>query len=327
MNNGSGSVCAITAAFNDPEGLRLLLASVAGQTRPVDGFVVVDNSTGDAFREENKRITDGFAEKFPRLEYILSPENRGSAGGFKKGTGVAYANGFEWIWLLDQDGTADGRCIENLLASSQGRKMLCPKVLSAEDETTELPFRWKTNFIGGTYPVYSNGRDSGVIEMSIFATHGVIMNRAVIDEAGYYDDANFFCGWEDTDYSYRLMKNGVKIFLAPGAAVFHPDLDVKYDNKIKRNPFDRALHGLFSLSTHFLPLFLGAAPEQRLSPIMKLRLDTHISFVRKHFHGAKLFFLVAYSSFILMLWKIFGKPVLFRESLRRYAKMLGGGDG
>ncbi|MFX5615039.1 glycosyltransferase, partial [Acinetobacter baumannii] len=76
---------------------RECLQSVLSQTRAPDHVLVVDNASTDGTGEMLK-------EEFPEVEVLRLPENQGGAGGFHEGIKRAYEAGYDWIWLMDDDG-------------------------------------------------------------------------------------------------------------------------------------------------------------------------------------------------------------------------------
>lgn len=315
------AVCAITVAYNDPDGLKCLLESISAQTRPADGVIVVDNSDKPSLSRENKLIADFALGEIPDYEFVASPVNRGSAGGFKMGMELAYAKDYDWIWLLDQDGTADKVCLGRLIESSGKAGVLCPKVISIDDGMTELFFRGRLNSLCGSFPVLScPGKE---LDITMFATHGVMISRAAISETGYYDDRNFFCGWEDHDYSQRLKKNGIKMLLVSDAVVYHPDLIAKYKKtKAGRFHWTSRLY-MFVCSRLPLPAFLGVVAKADMSTELGIvRKKTLVALIKKHIRGFKFWAALFFSFFCLVIMKASGKPVLFVDSLKMYADMM-----
>lgn len=73
------------------------IASLRAQTRLPDGIVVVDGDSADGTRE----WLGGQTDVTP-----LYVHNEGSGGGMHHGLALAYARGYDWFWLLDDDAEA-----------------------------------------------------------------------------------------------------------------------------------------------------------------------------------------------------------------------------
>ena len=71
-------IAAVVVTYNNTKMLNDLLMDLHNQTRPLDEFIVIDNSIRDTTKD---MITD----KFPDITYIRLTGNQGSAGGFHEG--------------------------------------------------------------------------------------------------------------------------------------------------------------------------------------------------------------------------------------------------
>jgi GT2 family glycosyltransferase len=315
-------VCAVAVAYKNPAELKRLLESITAQSRPVDGIIVVDNSESARLIGENRAVFDIAGAGVSRREFVPLDTNLGSAGGYKLGMELAYAKNFNWVWLLDQDGTAEARCLELLLETPGDAGVLCPRVVSIEDGTTDLLFRGNISSLGGFFPILAA---PGVKKYTItmFSTHGVMISREAMGETGYFDDRNFFCGWEDHDYSMRLKKNRIKMLLITDAVVYHPDLFVKYKKTAPGH-----LHWTSRLYISVgallpLPFFLGVADKNdEETELGAIRKKTRVSLVKKHVRGFKFFFALIFSFFCLVIMKIAGKPLQFFDTLKMYWAMI-----
>ncbi|MDR1020191.1 MAG: glycosyltransferase family 2 protein [Synergistaceae bacterium] len=318
--NDKPRICVATVAYNNPEELSALFESIARQTRPIDGLIVIDNSEKIDFIDSNKRIFNSLLPDVSYKKYIAMDKNRGSAHGFKKGMEIAHANGFDWVWLLDQDGIADEKCLKFLAEVANEADVLCPKVLAIEDGSSELTFRSNINFWGDFVPIFV-GKTTEHRVMTVFATHGVMISRLAIDKTGYFDDKNFFCGWEDHDYSLRLKEHNCSMILIPEAVVYHPDLAVKY-KKIKPTKLaitSRAFLFINSICT--LPPFLGTATNEG-TELEEIRRKTRLVLFRKYVRGFRFWVTILFSMFCLSMMKVTGRKVSFLDSFVMYLELV-----
>src|SRR3954471_9716899 len=109
-DTGSERVCAIVVTYNRAELLRECLTALERQSRPVDRILVIDNDSGDG-------TPDVVRSGHPSAELVELGENRGGAGGFHEGTRRAYEDGFDWLWLMDDDTIPTETALEELLAA------------------------------------------------------------------------------------------------------------------------------------------------------------------------------------------------------------------
>jgi GT2 family glycosyltransferase len=211
-------VCAITVAYNNPEELARLLRSL--QTQPsLNGLIVLDNSR-EAYLKENEAIFQTHADRYQFAHLTHPRKNIGSAGAFCQGMKIAHEKGFDWIWLLDQDGTAEQGCLASLLRNAGQADILCPQIVDIDNPAIVLPQTGAVqNFWGRmVWIAFTESRN-----ISFFATHGALISKSVLDRVGYYDPRNFFVGSEDSDYAFRATAEHMVIRLVVEAEARHPD--------------------------------------------------------------------------------------------------------
>ena len=211
-------ICAVIVAYNSPKELARLLRSLQAQPA-LNGLTVIDNSC-ELYLQDNKAAFSAQAKRYEFSEYLHPKENKGSAAGFCLGMKIAHEKGFDWVWLLDQDGTVDDGCLASLLQDAGQADILCPQVLDIDHPGVVLPQSGAVvNFWGRmTWVAFTVSR-----EISFYATHGVLISKKVLDKVGYYDPSHFFVGSEDSDYAFRSTAKHMVIRLVIGAKARHPD--------------------------------------------------------------------------------------------------------
>lgn len=191
----SGSVCAVVVTFNRKMLLRECLRSLQGQTRPPDSIVVVNNASTDGTDEI-------LACEFPLLPKIRLAVNQGGAGGFAAGMRWALEEGFDWIWVMDDDVLAAPDALEGLLKFENSGDMIVPrKAVNGEPLVWEsvwdarrcLPVTFRTDVSFG------NGKPWVSTMFANF--EGTLMRRMVIEKAGL-PDKRYFVGGDDTIYGF-----------------------------------------------------------------------------------------------------------------------------
>jgi rhamnopyranosyl-N-acetylglucosaminyl-diphospho-decaprenol beta-1,3/1,4-galactofuranosyltransferase len=197
------------------------LAAIAGQTRRVDGVVVVDNGP-DQSAEEVVR-----ASGLP-VTYLPSSRNLGGAGGFALGMLTALAQGADWVWCADDDGRpADVRVLDTLLDSARrhGLAEVSPLVTDmADPERLAFPLRrglrWRrrrSDFDGlDLLPRYA----------SLF--NGALFRAEALDVVGVPDYRLFFRG-DETEIHRRLLRAGLPFGTCPQAAYLHPEGTTEFE--------------------------------------------------------------------------------------------------
>jgi rhamnopyranosyl-N-acetylglucosaminyl-diphospho-decaprenol beta-1,3/1,4-galactofuranosyltransferase len=208
-------VVAVIVTRHRRDLLGLSLAAIAGQTRPVEHVVVVDNGIEDPAEDVVR------ASGLP-VTYLPSVRNLGGAGGFALGMLHALSLGADWIWCADDDGRpADETVLATLLDCAQrhGLAEVSPLVTDmADPERLAFPLRrglhWRrhrSDFAGlDVLPRYA----------SLF--NGALFSAAALDVVGVPDYRLFFRG-DETEVHRRLVRSGLPFGTCPAAAYLHPE--------------------------------------------------------------------------------------------------------
>jgi glycosyltransferase involved in cell wall biosynthesis len=108
----------VLVTFRRPEELTQTLRVLAGQTRPIDHLVVVDN-------DPTPRTREIVGAEAPEAEYLAAPENLGAAGGIVLGMErlLADARDDDVVLILDDDDPPPGDDVLELLWDFRAERM------------------------------------------------------------------------------------------------------------------------------------------------------------------------------------------------------------
>ena len=101
-------VVAVVVTYRRRELLERCVDAIAGQSRPPDLTLVIDNG-GDA-----REVLGG---NRPGVEIMETGENLGPAGGYALGFAEALARDASAIWVVDDDVVPEPMCLERLAAA------------------------------------------------------------------------------------------------------------------------------------------------------------------------------------------------------------------
>jgi GT2 family glycosyltransferase len=216
MSNRSVSV--IVVNWNGKKWLKGCFDSLKNQTyKNFDVFMVDNGSSDDSVAY--------MAANYPTVNIVQQTENLGFSAG--NNSALPYAKG-ELILLLSNDTTAPPDFIENYvkafdeipnLGSVQSKMRLLP-----EPELLDSCGSYWTN---STFLFHiGNGKDQSLERYNrsfpVFTNKGasMLIRRDVIDKVGLFDD-EFWCYYEDTDFSHKVWIAGYECWYYPKAEMYH----------------------------------------------------------------------------------------------------------
>ncbi|MDQ6522145.1 glycosyltransferase family 2 protein [Nocardioides sp. LHD-245] len=223
-------VAVVVVTYNRADLLRGMLDGLAGLDRAPDAVFVVDNASTDHTREVLE------ASALPGLVAIHTTDNLGGAGGFRLGLQTAYGQGYDVMWLMDDDVIPAPDCLSVLLAADgccliavrEDRSgALVEKAALRFDLRNPLAIRPKTASIDSTYP--DRAAMPTTVEVENVAFEGFLVRREVIDRIGL-PDASYFIFYDDVDFAIRARRAGFAIRAVRDAVLVRQlDFDQQHD--------------------------------------------------------------------------------------------------
>lgn len=244
------TVCAVVVTYNRKQFLLECLASLLKQAHSLDGIYIIDNASTDATPEtlknsgyiretlnpineplesENffKPSPTGKQSKEVKIHYVRMHENTGGAGGFYEGVKRGYEEGYDWLWLMDDDVEVKADSLERLLQTIQslppGVAAIAPLNIDKEGQVQKLHRGYLRKDIWKMTPlpkeIYDNNEKVLRIDYGSFV--GLLISREVVAKAGF-PDKDFFIWSDDVEYCCRLSDYG-GIYLDKSAIIIHKD--------------------------------------------------------------------------------------------------------
>jgi GT2 family glycosyltransferase len=212
-------IAAVVVTHNRPQLLLQALAALRAQTRPLDSIYVVDNASDCPVEQ----LIDGIGDTATVV--LRSDTNIGGAGGFALGMAKAFAAGHDWIWLLDDDALARPDALAKLLAAldNLGERARPGAVCGAVREFGDLALQHRRRYHRPTGLERSLPREAYAgppcrVDTASFV--GFLVSAAAVAEAGF-PDRSLFLGYDDTEYSLRLGRAGLTVWLVPDSVIEH----------------------------------------------------------------------------------------------------------
>lgn len=213
-------VCAVIVTFNRKILLMRTLTALYAQTRPIDTILIIDNASSDGTPE--LLVEQGFLVK-DNLIYQRLDNNTGGAGGFYIGVKHAYEMGYDWLWLMDDDGYPTPTCLEKLLAYRTDFDFYGPLVLSDDDKTTlSFPITLPaSNKIIRTKQQIPTANSNAILSDVLIPFNGVLLDSNLVKKIGF-PESMFFIWGDDIEYTKRARQAGARIATLSDIEFYHP---------------------------------------------------------------------------------------------------------
>jgi rhamnopyranosyl-N-acetylglucosaminyl-diphospho-decaprenol beta-1,3/1,4-galactofuranosyltransferase len=235
-------ICAVIVTFNRPQSLIRCMTAVFNQTLRPDAVIVVDNCS-------NIPVADALRKNFSEdLQVFRFAQNTGGAGGFHFGMAEAFRQGFDAVWLMDDDGMASDSCLATLVkAVNETRTEFANPLVITENSPEKLVFGLTISgrVVLSTEAAIAAANSDGVIEGTINPFNGSLITRNAYRELG---DVKFECFiWGDEEeYFERARLSKIGVGTVASARYYHPaakNMNIQFgprQSELKLCPPDRS---------------------------------------------------------------------------------------
>jgi GT2 family glycosyltransferase len=189
------------------------------QTQPVNQILIVDNASTDGTPEWLQ--TNDYVDK-KIITYHRLASNIGGAGGFKHGLHWAFQQGFEWIWVMDDDSIPKSTALGELLAAYDRFSLTNrPRLLAS-----------KAVWVDGSLhpmnrPIPKTKDHESLLMAAQHATLAVryatfvslLLHRSAIEQYGL-PWADYFIWADDIEYTARILRHELGV-VVPSSIVWH----------------------------------------------------------------------------------------------------------
>ena len=187
-------ISAVVVTYNRLEKLKNNLQCLLQQEYELSNIYVIDNCSTDGTRDFLRHLNSDI------IKPVFMRENTGGSGGFCKGVKIAYAEGADWIWIMDDDAYPEKNALRELIQS----------INELGDEACYWSNCDHDNFV----------EDNKAVDAWMFV--GAMISRKVIDVVGI-PRGDFFIYYDDLEYSSRIRKKGFPIYKVKKSIIIHQD--------------------------------------------------------------------------------------------------------
>jgi rhamnopyranosyl-N-acetylglucosaminyl-diphospho-decaprenol beta-1,3/1,4-galactofuranosyltransferase len=216
-------ILAVVVTHNRCVLLSRAIDYLQAQMRRPDHILVINNGSED---DTEKMLAT-------RSIDVINQENVGSAGGWHRGIDYALNNGFDAVWLMDDDGFPDVDALAVLETSLSYGVACASSVVIREDDHNRFVFPFPVLDKYGLPVLIQHPRKLvSISELEPLATDGTypfahFFNGALISVTSIRKVGNvelgFFIFGDEVDYFFRLRAVG-KVISVLSARHFHPDV-------------------------------------------------------------------------------------------------------
>jgi GT2 family glycosyltransferase len=214
-------VAAVVVSYNGREITLQAVASLQRMDYPNFDLIVLDNASTDG-------SSAAIAREYPDLRQIRLDVNRGSSAGYAAGFRWAFANGYDYVLLLNNDIEVEPGMLAELVAVAESDpKIGCvgPKCYFHGDRQRlwsaggVLRFRESITRERG-YGEIDRGQFDRDEEVGYVNGCAILIRRAAAEAAGVWDDLYFICV-DDADFCTRVKRRGFRCVFAHRAVLYH----------------------------------------------------------------------------------------------------------
>lgn len=213
--------CALVT-FNRVELLKGALAAALGQSRAPDRVFVINNASTDGTRT----YLDGLGD--PRVTAIHTGTNLGGAGGFRMAIDLAVANGFDAVWLFDDDGMPDAGALEVLEAAlDKSGLAVANSLVVSQTDPAQLAFGLIKETPGYQGPSIFTVADAeaaasdGLLFDMANPFNGTLVRCAAANAIGPMRNEMFLWG-DEVELMRRFIRRGHRVATVVAARHRHP---------------------------------------------------------------------------------------------------------
>jgi rhamnopyranosyl-N-acetylglucosaminyl-diphospho-decaprenol beta-1,3/1,4-galactofuranosyltransferase len=206
-------VAAVVVTRNRLKLLKRLLDCLSRQTRPLDALIIVDVNSDDGTTEFLQSCGK------PILPVFLH-HNAGGAGGFHAGMAKAHADGYDWLWAMDDDGFPADDALERIMERLEETDARWLNSMVVESENPNR-LAWMLPYQGGYSDDLKTLRALGPIVDGAAPFNGTLIHRCVIDAVGLPCKELFIWG-DELEFKRRAEQHGFRTVSVTDSIFHHP---------------------------------------------------------------------------------------------------------
>lgn len=189
---------------------------------------LVDNDSKDQSYEKLRagQLSGAFNLQ---LTIIQSGSNMGCAGGNNVGMKAAYEQGYEYLWMLNNDTIVDQHSLTRLVDEMETDHkigIVGSKIINMNNNLVWFAGGSINPYLGTSKPYGIDQQESEEFnmrkEVDFVVGCSMLFRRELIELIGWLDE-DYFIYYEDTDWNLKAKKAGMKIVYVPDSLIYHKE--------------------------------------------------------------------------------------------------------
>lgn len=210
-------VFVVIVTYNGMKWVDPCFSSLRNSTIPLKTVVVDNGSSDDTLAMIRAR--------FPEVEIVTTGENLGFGKANNIGMEIAYQQGADYVFLLNQDAWIEPNAVEALVAAHRKYPefgVISPMHMNGAGDALDYGF---SNYITpnkckGLYSDLFFGKLKDMYEAPFVNAAAWLMTRECLEKTGGFSPSFFHYG-EDDNYTQRLQYHRLKLGVFPAARISH----------------------------------------------------------------------------------------------------------
>lgn len=213
-------VAVVLVTFNRKKMLLEAIEGILKQSYRVSNIYIIDNASTD---NTTSALSDSNFLTYEHIHYIKLALNIGGSGGFNYGIKLAYEEGNEWIWTMDDDIEPEKNCLEELLKYKDLSQCVnAKKVFSSNNKTQN----WEQfyDFTTGRMIELNNisFKNKAWCTTNVACFEGMLIHRDLVKKIGF-PKKEYFLYQDDT--LYGILASRYTNVLYVNNAIFKKKID------------------------------------------------------------------------------------------------------
>lgn len=222
-------IALLIVVHNEKHNLELLFTSLANQTYKHFKIFFIDNSSKDDSTNFSKYLNRTFGFE---IEYIELFEDTGYTKGNNVGAQKALEQGFEILFIMNNDLELERNCIQellNLIESKKNAGAVSPILFYWNKDKREnriqtygvrANFKWQTKDILFADSVYENISLKEIEKVDYVSGAALMIKSEFVKKYGLFDP-DYFMYNDEIDLGYRMKKAGYDYYVTDKAKIWH----------------------------------------------------------------------------------------------------------